>query len=105
MTDTAFEFPEGKALRIDTEIGLSSPNQIADLLKEAADMEHVDDLDRTILLQAASSVAVMQPVMDQAINLLNTVSAAHDENVRLTASELFLSLSIVQPTMTEVEED
>ena len=103
MTKT--KMPEGKALQLDIETGLTSPEQIAELLREATNLPEVDDLDRVAILQAASAVAVMPQVMEQAVTLLNAVSRAHGEDTRISTTGLFMGLTMTMPSLVDVDEN
>lgn len=103
MTD--FEFPEGVALRLDTEIGLIGPDGIATLLEEVCNVPAVDVSDRRLLLKTVASLRVMQQTANQAVRLLNTVAEQSGMLERLHVSDLMMSVVHVKPIIAKADED
>ena len=98
------QLPEGKALMMETEIGVATAGEIADLLRATATMELVDDNDRHVLLQTASAIESIPQVLDQAVNLLNAVMMAHEESTRFFTAKPMIPMSMVDVGMVDTEQ-
>ena len=81
-------------LMMETEIGVATAGEIADLLRATATMELVDDNDRNVLLQTASAIESIPQVLDQAVNLLNAVMMAHEESTRFFTAKPMIPFSV-----------
>ena len=99
-----FSFPKGKGLQIDTDIGLASPSDIAEMIDSIKDDPILDDLDKDAILRMASALRGVEALIDKAGAMLNTISVAKGENARVAFSTPFIGTAITTPAIADAPE-
>ena len=105
MTDEPFTLPEGSALVTETEIGIASMDEVVRLLEQALAMERIDDLDRTTILLMITGIKGIPGVLRQAIDLLNKVAEAHDEDTRIHVGQPMIPMSMITVGLLTMEDE
>jgi len=102
MTDNTL--PDGKALRLETDIGFASMTEIAGFLVKAADIGVCDDLDRDTILRLITDIKGIDHAINTASDVLNSVAVANGENTRLYLSNPLCALTVVTPSIEDIPE-
>lgn len=100
-----FEFPKGKGLLIDTDIGITHPADIAKMLDDVKDDPVLNDLDKDTILRIASALQGIETLIDKAGAALNMIAVAKGDNTRVAFSAPFIATAITTPTITKAPED